>query len=273
MWTEHCWRFLGRVWIQVLSWHSATTFSIIREIIVVPVLLLLVSLWLPIRKERWWKWETIRTLRKRGADVLRNFLLLVCVLFGLLGLVFVAAIPFVVYEDHKDLVAQVGRLGKALAQSEQNASSKFEHIIRSKDSEIQKLKTDFASKEGACGALRQQLNTLLVQQKEVPTIKTFPVSHDMRPGVPRMEYILVTNVVRTPVTITSTCDIPIADGSLFPMTETGGSMSVVDHRRISATQFRFSVESPAWSPSGPLWITVFFNPPVKAMPSCSFSVD
>jgi len=103
MW-PHLWRFLGRVWAEVLSWHSATTFSLVRETLLIPSIVLLVG-WFALRKtigEGWYKPSVLKT---HGGDVLKSFFITVFVLSAMLGVVFLVAVPFVVYQDHIDLVS------------------------------------------------------------------------------------------------------------------------------------------------------------------------
>lgn len=185
-----------------------------------------------------------------------------------------------IYSDHMNLAAENKSLKLSLMASENETTTKLQTLAANKDADIEKLKINCAYKEGADGILREQLttqqnqlNTCLVQQKEVPTIRTFSISRDSRPGIPRMEYVLATNVVRTPVSILATCDIPISDASISPMTETGSSAILMSQKQVSSTKFKFSIENPAWSPASPFWTTIFFRPPVNAMPSCHFTSE
>jgi len=106
MWWPHLWRFAFQVWVQVLAWNSATTFSIAKETIIAPLLILLVTLQFTIGKG-WWK---PAVLQQHGGDVLRSFVVTAGVLFLLVGVAFVVAIPVVVYQDHMELVASGQRL-------------------------------------------------------------------------------------------------------------------------------------------------------------------
>jgi hypothetical protein len=100
MWQPHLWHFLGQVWLLVLSWHSATTFSVVRDILIVPAVIALGTLRWKLGKA-FWRWGT---LISQGTDVLKSLGISIVGLLGLLAAVFVFAIPFVVYQDHMDLV-------------------------------------------------------------------------------------------------------------------------------------------------------------------------
>jgi hypothetical protein len=119
--------------------------------------------------------------------------------------------------------------------------------------------------------LKKQIGSYKAQQS--PEVRIFPVSHDQQPGVPKMEYVLTTGKIRTPADITATCDFPISTGTARPMTVTGGFTGTMDNQRVSENQYRFVILSPDWSPSMPLYITIFFEGSVDRMPSCKFSVQ
>jgi len=101
----HLGRFALLVWIQVLAWNSATTFSIAKEAIIVPLLVLVVALRWTLGKD----WYKRSVLGGRGGDVLKSFAITIGVVFALIGVCYVAAIPVVVYQDHIYLVASVNK--------------------------------------------------------------------------------------------------------------------------------------------------------------------
>lgn len=111
------------------------------------------------------------------------------------------------------------------------------------------------------------------QNATAPAMGVYPISHDQKSGMPRMEYVLTTNSTRDSVSIEERCDIPISDTSIMPMTKSGTSASSVRINRISPNQIRFDIGFPVWSPASPEWVTIFFAPPVNAMPQCVFGVD
>jgi hypothetical protein len=123
MWRPHLWRFLWRVWAEVLSWHSATTFSLLRETFIIPLMLLVVGLYTLSRTvgEGWYKWSTLKT---HGRDVVKSFSVTVLVLLALLVSVILAAIPIVVYEDHRDIVLANVRLVSTNAKLKQDLQAK-----------------------------------------------------------------------------------------------------------------------------------------------------
>jgi hypothetical protein len=153
-----------------------------------------------------------------------------------------------VYSDHQILVAEAKSL-----------RAKTAGLVdpKSKDDEITDLKKQI-------DAYRKQ---------ESPAVRIYPIGHDLRPGVPKLEYVMTTRKIRAPVEILATCDFPIASGSAKFLTLTGGSAETTNDQRISDKQYRFVILSPDWSPSAPLWLTIFFGGTVDRMPSCSFQVS
>ena len=106
---------------------------------------------------------------------------------------------------------------------------------------------------------------------ESPRITALPVLSSQRPGVRELEYLLTTNVARTPVELVLACDFPIADTLAVALTPTSRSVSVASNNRLSPKRFMISMPSFAWSPTVPIWVTIFFERPVNGVPSCSFS--
>lgn len=183
-----------------------------------------------------------------------------------------------IYSDHIELVSKVGNLKQSLEANQTSIDEKVQAALKPKESQINQLRIDCAKNVGAGIQMQKQiadqqsqLNTCLIQQKEVPTIRSFMVSPEVSKK-PRMYYLLTTNVVRDPVDLIATCDTPISSGSLIPLTTNGSSAFSANDYSLSATQYKFSLLSPAWSPSGPLWVTMFFIPPVNRMPKCTFTV-
>jgi hypothetical protein len=106
----HLLRFLSRVWAKLLAWHSATTFSVVRETIIIPlviVLLTLIVILYPLRKEKWWKWDVLKTLQDRIGEVFKSLVIVIISLFVLLIAVFMAAVPVVVYQDHNNFLSAI----------------------------------------------------------------------------------------------------------------------------------------------------------------------
>jgi hypothetical protein len=174
-------------------------------------------------------------------------------------------------------VSAASGLKSELHDARTNVNGKISAATKEKDEEIGQLKVNCAYQSGAAGAFQQQisglqgqLNTCIIQQKETPLMRKFIVSRDSRPGTPKLEYILTTNVTATPAKVAASCNIPIADFDVNPMTENGASNSSIGKFRSSNHEVSFDLESPAWSPASPLWVTIFFTPPVNAMPKCNF---
>jgi hypothetical protein len=187
-------------------------------------------------------------------------------------LLFLYCVVVNIYSIHTNLVTSNNRLTHDLAQNKNSVGTAVQAAVTAKDEEIGRLKLSCAQNEGAQGILQQQLTTCLLQQKETPIIRAFPISHDSS-GRPRMEYVLTTNVVRTPVDLIASCDLAIAEADLVPLTSTGTGTLSMSKNNLSVTEYKFSFGSPAWSPSGPIFVTIFFVPPVNRMPSCSFTTE
>lgn len=118
-------------------------------------------------------------------------------------------------------------------------------------------------------ALKNELE--MYKKQESPEVRVYPLAPGTRdPRIPRMEYILASGRIRTPVEIELGCDFPISKVDLTVLTTTGGSVMETNNRRISPTRYVLSLISPAWAPQDPLYITVFLAPPVDRMPTCSF---
>jgi hypothetical protein len=117
--------------------------------------------------------------------------------------------------------------------------------------------------------LKKQIE--LYKKQQSPEVRVYPLAPGTRsPNVPRMEYILASGKIRTPADVDITCDFSISDITWNVLTPTGGSIFETNDQRLSEKQYRLSLLSPAWTPQSPLYVTVFFVPPVNRMPSCSF---
>jgi len=241
MW-PHFVNLLSRSWSNLLASLGTTTLSIVLFTLAAPVLTFFCTI---VYFYRAHPRETLMTYIKGAfTPTVMGF----TVPLVLLACVFSWRIITTVYKDHQDLVKNNLNLTTS-------ASTLVEP--KSRDEEIARLKkqVDDYKKEGS------------------PAVRIYPISHDQRPGVPKLEYVMTTGKIRTPVEIVATCDFRISAGTSRFLTVTGGNIETTDHGHISATQYRFLILSPAWSPSTPLWITVFFEGTVDRMPSCSFSVQ
>lgn len=98
----HIWHFAGataKIW---LSWNSATPISIIRDFLIVLVGAALMTRvqfrkWIPTRED---------LQSGRGKEIVISLCVGILALAFVLGVLFVAAIPVVVWQDHKALVEQ-----------------------------------------------------------------------------------------------------------------------------------------------------------------------
>ncbi len=181
-----------------------------------------------------------------------------------------------VYDDHESLVSRSRIQRSTIAGNEQ----RIQGVQQSDLAKYNELRISCAGVQGMNGQLQSQnrdqqnnITTCMLQQKEIPLIRTFMMTRDARPGVPRMEYLLTTNVVRTPAKFVGQCDLPIADSDFRPMSETGSGISSMGKHPLTSSSIQFDMTSPAWTPAAPLWVTMFFTAPVNAMPHCTFAAD
>jgi hypothetical protein len=98
-WWLHFCRLLSQIWELIKAWHSATTFSLVREVIIVPFVMFVVSTVFTLGKN----FYRPSVLLSRGRDVLRGFGYTLFTLIGLLAIVFFFALPVAIYQDHADL--------------------------------------------------------------------------------------------------------------------------------------------------------------------------
>jgi hypothetical protein len=192
----------------------------------------------------------------RGGDAMRQHLvettaIALLAVIGqvvlLYGPIYLRSLTRTVYEDHQGLVAT------ARSAKERNAGL-----------------VDPKSKDEGISNLKKQIANL--KQQGSPNVGIYPIGHDLKPGVPKVEYVMTTAKIRTPVDISATCNFPIGSASARLLTVTGGSSQSTDDRRISDKEHRFLILFPDWSPASPLWVTIFFDGVVDKMPSCEFKV-
>lgn len=209
------------------------------------------------------------TLRIRGPEAMKKHFLenvligVAAVVLGWLGL-FMCSLVVTVYNDHHD----VNGRWKAVV----NEKNRLKDGLLERDRYIKSLEGSTpADVRKRIDALNQQIAQYKAAQS--PNVRAFPVSHDNRPGTPKMEYVLTTGIIRAGVDLDVNCDFQIAEVQIQPLTASGGSAGTFDGRQLSPTKYRASMLSPSWSPSTPLWMTVFFVPPVNRMPNCSIAPE
>jgi hypothetical protein len=170
------------------------------------------------------------------------------------GPLYLRHVATVTVEDHQGLL----RSNESLADRNRELSQPKPQIdLGTNGKEVQRLKDELAE----------------YRKAQSPNVRTFPVSRDIRPGTPKMEYVLTTGVIRANVDLDVNCDFHILEVMIMPMTTSGGSSGTFDGRQLSLTRYRASMLSPAWGPSTPLWVTVLFAPPVDHMPNCSIAPE
>lgn len=178
------------------------------------------------------------------------------------GTLFAWSLIKTVYDNHGSLLRSANTLQKqndALNIKIGDLSAKLNSLPSPQDYE--RLKTQFSSYKQTIEAAQTR--------KE---FSVYPISHDMRPGIPKMEYLLTTNTYRSPTEINATCDFPIGEVTEFFLTTSGGSTLSTQNRKISENQYVIYILFPAWSPASPLWATVFFKGSVDRMPTCRFEL-
>lgn len=153
-----------------------------------------------------------------------------------------------VYKDHVSLVAKIGSLSQIES-----------HLVNpaSRDTEISKLKAE----------------NKRLRSEESPAVRVFPAVRDRRLDGFEMDYVLTTGKRRAPVQIGVTCDFPIADLHAVPLATSGLSFSEVSRTQSSPENATLFLQSPAWSPPSPLWVTILVRAPVNRTPHCRLSVQ
>jgi hypothetical protein len=192
-------------------------------------------------------WEDMKRRWKEDAAIG-----LLSVLGGWL-LLFAVSLVLTIYEDHQSLVAE----NKTLSAATYNLVDP-----KAKDEQIAKLTTENYQLKAA------------IKTRESPEVRIFPVSHqETRSDVTRMEYVLTTGKMRTPVEITTSCDFPVADFHIGFLTTTGGYSSTTTKNKISSTSYQIVIQSPTWSPTMPIHATVEFERALDSRPTCKFLVQ
>jgi len=178
---------------------------------------------------------------------------LVTVLLLVYGTQFAWEVAKVGYKDHQDLVATIHTSQEQVAGLKQQKGELVDPTSR--DQEISTLKQSLA-------ALKQQ------GSRET---KFLLLSRFSKPGVREMEYIGLTDKIRSPVEISSKCDFPISDMHVSPLTTSGGSVLILN-KQVFPSKARLTMESPPWTPAQPLLVTVFLGGTVDRTPTCSLEV-
>jgi hypothetical protein len=109
LWTAHLFHLFGHAWRQVLAWRSATTFSTVQDVIGLPVLIFIVTVFFS-----WKEWQAVHSVRSALRLAFKSFMYTAGSSIALLFVIFLCAIPFAVYRDHMDLVAANATLATKL---------------------------------------------------------------------------------------------------------------------------------------------------------------
>jgi hypothetical protein len=178
-----------------------------------------------------------------------SLLVLVGTMIAVYGPLFVWTVARTAYEDHLLLVTAT----RTLMQKNADLQEASSHLVdpNSRQDEIMKLIS--------------QINEY--KKAQSPAIRVYPIAHESR--IPNMEYLLTTGVIREPVDLNVECDFNIASADVGPLTTAGSSAFMVSPNRLAQNKFKLLMQSPAWSPATPLWLTVVLVPPVDRMPRCS----
>jgi len=229
---SHLWHFTGRVWTQVLIWHSATSFSTIRDICL-PLVLLIALVGFRIRE---WRRPGVR-------DLVISALRTVVVLLALLGLVFIAAIPVVMWQYHYDLA----RKNQDLARANGDLTRANSETARERD--------DWKKKA-------QQPNPPIARPPSEPLrvlVRYYGLEHQARVNDKIGRVILVeglTNRDISPVDVNLVCD-----HDFLPMNQPhvgiDGLYQMEELRPIDARSINVRLGSPAWTATAPLGVPIF----------------
>ena len=240
MWS-HFVNLLADSWRAVLSALGTTTLAIVLFSLAAPVVTFVVTLIVvsQINPEK----SFGEHLKQSVIPTLIGF----AVPLVLSTCVFGWKVVEIVYNDHEALVAEARSL-----------RDKTGVLVdpKSRDDEITKLKQQIAS----------------YKQAQSPEVRTFLLNRSQSAG-PKMEYILTTGKMRSPVEITATCDFPINTIGVSFLSRGGGfNMTLFPEERLSPASHRITISSPAWSPPTPLSVVVSLSGNVDRLPSCSFQV-
>jgi hypothetical protein len=245
MW-PHFVNLLAESWQSVLSALSTSTLAIILFSLAAPVATFLVTLFVvsKLNAEK----SFVEHLKQSVIPTLIGF----AVPLILLSCVFGWKIVQTVYNDHEELLREA-----------QELRSKTGGLVdpKSRDDEITQLKAELKTS-------RDELH-----RRDSPEVRIFQLSRGGGANLPKMEYILTTGKVRTPVEITVSCDFSIASFGANPLREEGGLDLAGATSVISASVRRIRIDSPPWSPLAPMLASVSFNNPVDRMPLCKFQIQ
>jgi hypothetical protein len=148
-------------------------------------------------------------------------------------------------------------------------SQRLTSICDTRDAVNQTLQNQNRSQQGTINGCLSQAIRLIAPP--TPHIKSFPTTNAQRPGVPQIDYILTTNIQRSPVDLIAQCNFPIVDAEFTVLTESGGTTQIELGRSVGTMQYQMTISSPAWTASDPLKITLFLGGSVDRLPRCSFA--
>jgi len=247
MW-PHFVNLLARSWNSVLAVLSTSTLAIILFSLAAPVATFFVTLGVvsKLNAEK----TFVEHLKQSVIPTLIGF----AVPLVLLILVFGWRVVATVYNDHQELVANAGSFRQSVT-----------GLVdpKSRDDQITELKSQITQLKGQIDDYKKA---------QSPEVRTFLLNRAQSAG-PKMEYVLTTGKMRSPVEITTSCDFPITAVGVGFLSQTGGfSMTRAPDERISPTSYRVAIQSPVWSPSTPLWVVVALGGNVDRLPSCAFRV-
>jgi hypothetical protein len=201
--TKHMWphifNLLSRSWHAMTAATSTNTLGFVLWTIAVTV-----ALWLAAVGEKWWKlrkkaehpfWEAVESSLLSAIFSAITVSVLVLFAWGWF-------IMRTVRDDHDYFVA--------LAKQLREANS---HLVdpQSRDQKIREL--------------QDKLNAFEKLAKRRTGVMVYPIGHDSRPGLQKMEYVLTTDTVHTPTEFLINCDFPIADVTSEFLTTTGEALN------------------------------------------------
>lgn len=218
----------------------------------------------------------------RAVFIKNTLVSILAVVMAWLGLGIVS-VCLTIYDDHKNLAGAAARIRHAGDARQAKLTQELHSAEWVSHEQNQGCKTLYARLEGISDTLQKQnrdqqgtINNCQTQALKLllppmPWIKTFAIFHDHDGQMPSAEYILTTNVVRSPVDLVATCDFPIGNTTLHILTESGATEELGNLRhQMSATQMELRLSTPAWDVASPAKVTIFFSGTVNKNPVCTF---
>ena len=141
-----------------------------------------------------------------------------------------------------------------------------------RNAEIESLKAQVKLLQREKGKITVRAVTENGEKVLAPQVKAYNIASRLqRQGSPMMEYVLTTNTLRT-IDLIGECESPLVGGALQLLTEQGGYViQAYPPQLISDKRIKIAAQSPVWSPTVLLWISLYFQEGQNHLPVCTFA--